>query len=171
MRPFSDGWSQKGDLPALLLNATWVETGYRVAFAPFALQPFGGGTLYSFDSLSKVPSDPMLIKAAVISARFPGLMPPWTFSLDKGSRLTFVDGGSADSSGVTTALQLYNKLKQVGGDDIDLYLITLTDKSKALTTAAGLSRSGPCPFEAGSTMSLLRSRRFCPCATFNRGRP
>ena len=143
--PFLDSWSLKGDLPALLLNATWVETGYRVAFAPFALQPFGGGTLYSFDSLSKEPSDPSLIKAAVISARFPGLMPPWTFSLDKGSRLTFVDGGYADSSGVTTALQLYNKLKQVGGDDVDLYLITLTDKSKALTAAAGVEPVGSMP--------------------------
>ena len=142
VRPFSDGWSQNGDLPALLLNATWVETGYRVAFAPFALQPFGGGTLYSFDSLSKGPSDPTLISAAVISSRFPGLMPPWTFKLDKGSRLTFVDGGYADSSGVTTALQLYNKLKQVGGDDVDLYLIALTDKSKALTAAAGVEPVG-----------------------------
>ena len=145
VRPFSDGWSQKGDLPALLLNATWVETGYRVAFAPFALQPFGGGTLYSFDSLSKGPSDPTLISAAVISSRFPGLMPPWTFRLDKGSRLTFVDGGYADSSGVTTALQLYNKLKQVGGDDVDLYLITLTDKSKALRAAAGVEPVGSMP--------------------------
>ncbi len=145
VRPFSDGWSQKGDLPALLLNATWVETGYRVAFAPFALQPFGGGTLYSFDSLSKGPSDPTLISAAVISARFPGLMPPWTFKLDKGSHLTFVDGGYADSSGVSTAHQLYNKLKQVGGDDVDLYLITLTDKSKALTAAAGVEPVGSMP--------------------------
>ena len=145
VHPFSDGWSQKGDLPALLLNATWVETGYRVAFAPFALQPFGGGTLYSFDSLSKGPSDPALIKAAVISARFPGLMPPWAFRLDKGSHLTFVDGGYADSSGVSTALQLYNGLKQAGGDDVDLYLITLTDKSKALRAAAGVHPVGSTP--------------------------
>jgi hypothetical protein len=144
-RPFSDGWSQKGDLPALLLNATWVETGYRVAFAPFALQALGGGTLYSFDNLSTRPSDPTLIKAAVISARFPGLMPPWAFGLDKGSHLTFVDGGYADSSGVATALQLYNKLKQVGGDDVDLYLIALTDKSKALTAASGVEPVGSMP--------------------------
>lgn len=144
-RPFSDGWSQKGDLPALLLNATWVETGYRVAFAPFPLQALGSGTLYSFDSLSNRPTDPTLIKAAVISARFPGLMPPWAFGLDKGSHLTFVDGGYADSSGVATALQLYNKLKQVGGDDVDLYLIALTDQSKALTAASGVEPVGSMP--------------------------
>ncbi len=109
------------------------------------LQSFGGGTLYSFDNLSNKPSDPTLIEAAVISARFPGLMPPWTFKLDKGSRLTFVDGGYADSSGAATALQLYNKLKQAGGDDVDLYLITLTDKSKALTAAAGVEPVGSTP--------------------------
>jgi hypothetical protein len=144
-RPFSDAWSQGGDLPALLLNATWVETGYRVAFAPFALQALGGGTLYSFDNLSNTRSDPTLIKAAVISARFPGLMPPWAFSLDKGSHLTFVDGGYADSSGVATAFQLYNKLKQIAGDDVDLYLIALTDKSKALTAASGVEPVGSMP--------------------------
>ncbi len=144
-RPFSDSWSQKGDVPALLLNATWVETGYRVAFAPFSLEPFGGGTLYSFDNLSKRASDQTLIEAAVISARFPALMPPWTLELGKGSRLTFVDGGYADSSGAETALQLYNKLKEVGGNTIDLYLITLTDKSKALTAAAGVEPVGSTP--------------------------
>jgi hypothetical protein len=144
-RPFSDGWSKKGDLPALLLNATWVETGYRVAFAPFPLEALGSGTLYSFDSLSNRPTDPTLIKAAVISARFPGLMPPWAFGLDKGSHLTFVDGGYADSSGVATALQLYHKLKQVGGDDVDLYLIALTDQSKALTAASGVEPVGSMP--------------------------
>ncbi len=144
-RPFSESWSEKGDLPALLLNATWVETGYRVAFAPFSLQSFGGGTLYSFDNLSKRRSDPTLIEAAVISALFPALMPPWTFELDKGSRLTFVDGGYADSSGAATALQLYNKVKEVGGEDVDLYLIALTDKSKALTAAAGVEPVGSTP--------------------------
>ncbi len=135
-RPFSEGWSHTGDLPALLLNATWVETGYRVAFAPFALQAFGGGTLYSFGNLSKGPSDPTLMKAAVVSARFPGLMPPWTFDLGKGARVTFVDGGYADSSGVATAQQLYSKLKLIGGEEVDLHLIALTDKSKALRAAS-----------------------------------
>ena len=144
-RPFSDSWSEKGDVPALLLNATWVETGYRVAFAPFSLEPFGGGTLYSFNNLSQKASGPTLIEAAVISARFPALMPPWTLELGKGSRLTFVDGGYADSSGAATALQLYNKLKEVGGNTIDLYLITLTDKSKALTAAAGVEPVGSTP--------------------------
>ncbi|MGA7787379.1 MAG: hypothetical protein WCA56_04345, partial [Xanthobacteraceae bacterium] len=31
--PFGDSWSPSGDAPALVLNSTWVETGFRVAFA------------------------------------------------------------------------------------------------------------------------------------------
>jgi hypothetical protein len=137
VRPFSSVWSAKGDVPALLLNATSVETGYRVAFSPFNLRPIGNGTLYSFGNLKDSPADPTLIEAAVVSARFPVIMPPWTFNLDGRSRLTFVDGGYADSSGAATALQLYNQLKRVGGEDVDLYLITLTDKFKALTPRDG----------------------------------
>jgi hypothetical protein len=133
IKPFSKVWSEKEDAPALVLNATWVETGYRVAFSPFDLQPIGGGTLYSFANLKDNPSDPPLIEAAVVSARFPGLMPPWIFRLEGKSRLTFVDGGYADSSGAATALQIYNKLQTIAGDDADLYLIALTDKFKAIT--------------------------------------
>ncbi len=133
IKPFSKVWSEKEDAPALVLNATWVETGYRVAFSPFDLQPIGGGTLYSFANLKDNPTDPPLIEAAVVSARFPGLMPPWIFRLEGKSRLTFVDGGYADSSGAATALQIYTKLQQIAGDDVDLYLIALTDKFKAVT--------------------------------------
>jgi hypothetical protein len=138
-RPLADTWSsyKNGIIPALILNATWVETGYRVAASPFALKPFGGGTLYSFDELKggseAGPSDPTLIEAAVISARFPVIMPPAALNLNDKSRLTFVDGGYVDSSGTATALQLYNELKAVGGDRIDPYVITLTDKLVALS--------------------------------------
>ncbi len=125
--------------PALLLNATWVETGYRVAVSPFPLAQFGGGTLYSVDEVKRDLSaaapqaDLSLMEAAVVSARFPVIMPPWILSLGKGRRLTFVDGGYADSSGTATALQLYNKLKSIKPDNVDLYLITLTDKLISLS--------------------------------------
>jgi len=133
--PYSRSWpvAKNTDMPALLLNATWVETGYRVAFSPFDLHSFGGGTLYSFRDVGAKAPDPSLIGAAVISARFPVMMPPFVFELGGGARLTFVDGGYADSSAAATALQLYNKVKQIGGDGVDVYLITLTDKLKALT--------------------------------------
>lgn len=163
LQPFSKVWSEKGDAPALLLNATWVETGYRVAFSPFDLKPIGAGTLYSFENLKNKPSDPPLIQAAIISARFPGIMPPWTFKLDRGSRWTFVDGGYADSSGAATALQLYNRLRVIGGDDVDLHLITLTDKFKALTPRdikpTGLAPAQSFVYDALSPVTTLLSVR------------
>lgn len=164
VRPFSEGWSVKGDLPALILNATWVETGYRVAFAPFALHPFGAGTLFGFNGLPHPPASPTLIQAAIVSARFPAILPPWTIEAGSGSRLTFVDGGYADSSGVSTALQLYNKLKQAGGDDADFYLIALTDKSRALISAANVEPAGTMPirswfYDAVSPLTTLLSMR------------
>jgi hypothetical protein len=138
-RPLADTWSfyRNGIVPALVLNATWVETGYRVAASPFALKHFGGGTLYSFDELKgdfqvEAPG-PTLIEAAVISARFPVVMPPAALNLNSDSRLTFVDGGYVDSSGTATALQLYNELKTIGGDRVEPYLITLTDKLLSLS--------------------------------------
>jgi hypothetical protein len=138
-RRLSDSWAyyKNGIIPALILNATWVETGYRVAASPFALRQLGGGTLYSFDELKgdfQVQAlDPTLIEAAVISARFPVIMPPATLNLKNEARLTFVDDGYVDSSGAATALQLYNELKAVGGDRIEPYLITLTDKLLSLS--------------------------------------
>lgn len=163
IQPFSKGWSEKGDAPALVLNATWVETGYRVAFSPFDLGPIGGGTLYSFGNLKDNPADPPLIEAAVISARFPVIMPPWIFNLDGGGRLTFVDGGYADSSGAATALQLYNQIQKIGGDAIDLYLITLTDKFKAITPKdvrpAGLAPVRSVIYDALSPATTLLSVR------------
>ncbi len=163
LRPFSKVWSEKGDVPALLLNATWVETGYRVAFSPFDLRPIGGGTLYSFGNLKENPDDPTLIEAALVSARFPVIMPPWIFKLDGRSRLTFVDGGYADSSGAATALQLYNQLRKIGGDDVDLYLITLTDKFKALTPKdvrpAGLEPVKSLVYDALSPVTTLLTVR------------
>jgi hypothetical protein len=138
--PLQDTWSlyRSGKIPALILNATWVETGYRVAASPFDLNQLGEGTLYSFDELTndyrveKAP-DPTLIEAAIISARFPVIMPPAALNLKNESRLTFVDGGYVDSSGTVTALQLYNALKDAGGNRIKPYMIALTDKLVSLS--------------------------------------
>jgi hypothetical protein len=126
MRQFPATWQNDGDAPALLLNTTWVETGYRVAFSPFPLRQFGKGTLYSFADLGR-PETPSLIESAVISARFPIVMPPWISNLRGENRWSFVDGGYADASGATTGLELFNELKSVGGDRIDPHLVVLTD--------------------------------------------
>ncbi|ADP70602.1 hypothetical protein Rvan_1341 [Rhodomicrobium vannielii ATCC 17100] len=163
--PYSQSWPDAAntDLPALLLNATWVETGYRVAFSPFDLQSFGGGTLYSFRDVGTKAPDPSLIGAAVISARFPVLMPPFVSELGGGQRLTFVDGGYADASATATAFQLYEEVKRIGGDDVDVYLIALTDKLKALNATdvepAGLEPVRSWIYDTISPLTTLLSVR------------
>jgi hypothetical protein len=131
-------WSGGG--PALVLNATWAETGHRVAFAPFRLKGSGDGTLYSFSDQNMPGDDITLLRAAVVSARFPIILPPYSVrrpavepsqsgvgapasatkkkAAPKGDhRWNFVDGGYADTSGAATALDLYRALEQVLGKD------------------------------------------------------
>ena len=145
--PFAGHWCEHSVSPALVLNATWVETGFRIAFSPFALHnQVGDGTLWAMsdtlDALgqtsSTVPDGLSLIKAAMVSARFPGMVPAWPFSFKvpvatKSQPDThvwnFVDGGYADGSGANTADDLYKAIKR-GLDptmDIDLHLILLTE--------------------------------------------
>ena len=55
-----------------------------------------------------------LMDAAVVSARFPGILPPFSVTMkadDRELRWNFVDGGYSDSTGSGTALALYRALK------------------------------------------------------------
>lgn len=72
--------------PALVLNTTSAETGYRVAFAPFSLSAGADKTMFSFldDDLTTKFADQKqsgenvsLMFAAIASARFPGILPPF----------------------------------------------------------------------------------------------
>lgn len=159
-RPFSaftDSWRAPSSFaaPALVLNTTRAETGDRVAFAPFKLEPVGDQTLYSFSELKGVKPGVSLIEAAVTSARFPGMLPakilPYT-PLPGGRTLwrNFVDGGYADASGSTTALEIYQSLQQELPEvrkllrerdkidvDIDLRLVLLTDAPSSDATDRG----------------------------------
>ena len=136
--PFDKQWKPAKGAPALLLNATWVETGYRVAFAPFALGGMRDGTLYAFGD-SHLAANGLehvsVAGAAIVSARFPGVVPAFSFrkitareGKDKVQvqRWNFVDGGYADESGSATALEVYKALEAVGEKDVDLRLILLT---------------------------------------------
>jgi hypothetical protein len=118
---FDSHWSADKAAPALVLNATSVESGYRVAFAPFNLDGLGGGSLYTFRSFSQ--QEVSLAGAAVVSARFPAVLPSFT-TLYGNKHLNFVDGGYADSSGAFTALDLIGSLKSP--PDVRLRLILLT---------------------------------------------
>ncbi|MDX2308892.1 MAG: hypothetical protein NW216_11685 [Hyphomicrobium sp.] len=113
---FETHWTSK-QYPALVLNATWAETGYRVAFAPFPLGKSGDRTVTSFRELTK-SSDKgrktcvSLIGAAVTSARFPAVMPAMIVEPDGKRWWNLVDGGYADASGASTALDLYRQISE-----------------------------------------------------------
>jgi hypothetical protein len=137
--PFAAHWSDAATAPALVLNSTWVETGFRVAFAPFHLHDINEA-LYSFsDQLmpdEECPSVPgkqscvSLMAAATVSARFPLILPPFSAVLQNANtdpkRWNFVDGGYSDNSGATTALDLYNALQTIAPDSVDLHIVLIT---------------------------------------------
>jgi hypothetical protein len=146
---FETAWPSRtpSAAPALVLNTTRTETGDRVAYAPFALKAVGDGTLLAFSELEHAEVQATVLEAAVTSARFPAMMPakviPYTQPSTQGRMnpagnrhhtrwRNFVDGGYADSSGATTALEIYYDLWKLVRDmpwarDVDLRLVLLTD--------------------------------------------
>ena len=132
---FKKHWTESSTAPALVLNATWAETGYRVAFAPFKLE--GNSSFFGFydpDMLGGADEKVDLIKAAAVSARFPGILPPYAVlraeeNASEQQRWNFVDGGYADPSGAATALQIYRALDELREKslDFDLILVVLTN--------------------------------------------
>lgn len=156
---FSDHWSPGRVAPALVLSATWAETGYRTAFAPFPLYGISDGTNFSFpsgdnpgdfvtDKFETATPEPSLIEAAFVSARFPAIVPSYSVTFEHKapggeSRLwNFVDGGYVDNSGATTALELHKAVTAVIDKEFKgqakVYLIILTD----VTTDPDLTRVG-----------------------------
>ncbi len=137
--PFLAASPNDSSTPRLVLNATWAETGYRVAFAPFTMGSSQGkdGTLYSFaDSIMPGENAVTLMQAAVVSARFPGILPPFTVKTPVTAEMpddhwwNFVDGGYANSSGAATALALFNALEPESCRvNVDLKVILLTSSN------------------------------------------
>ncbi len=142
-QPFETTWSPSLAAPAVLLNATSVEAGHRVVFAPFGLQDVGDGTLFSFSEIDRsvAVQDQLkrqkLIQAAGVSARIPGVVPSWSLvqrTEDGGRRWNFVDGGYADGSGASTAFDMFKVLEKHIRDNqlnVDLRLVLLTDSVAA----------------------------------------
>jgi hypothetical protein len=164
-QPFAADWTDQSRAPALVLNSTWVETGARMAFAPFPLHAIddslfsfadkdmprvGWGVSKTCDSglqdktagnshsqARAAENSPLqrigrLIYAAVVSARFPGILPPFSvaFGGEGPRRWNFVDGGYADSSGAATALALFKALRPIAiGRHADLSLILVTSSN------------------------------------------
>jgi hypothetical protein len=144
--PFSDSWSPAGDAPALVLNSTWVETGFRVAFAPFDLHATDE-SLYSFSDVG-MPNEHQanLMSAAAVSARFPLIMPPFSVAMQNPDKATpqkmdtkrwnFVDGAYSDNSGASTAVDIYRAIKDTPNVDLHIILITSTNPAPNLDDAS-----------------------------------
>ena len=114
---FDGHWRADKAAPALVLNATWAENGHRVAFAPFtfgtAIKDLKGKVLHSFsdDYFSHhTLRGTTIAGAAVVSARFPAILPAFTIASGK-NHWSFVDGGYKDSSGALTALDIFNLIR------------------------------------------------------------
>jgi len=155
--PFTSDWSDSSKSPALALNATWVETGFRAAIAPFPLHKIDD-SLYSFVDQCMPIISPSLIQAAVVSARFPFILPPYAVEVAPLAgnatcgqirpagppqlRWNFVDGGYSDSSGAATALALYRALlgaAQKRQVQLELILLTSSDPQLAANQISGTS--------------------------------
>ncbi len=124
---------------ALLLTTTKMEEGEPVVFAPFTFADSARIKTLNGDGMH--PDNVSVIKAAVASARFPLVLPPYVVRKGKDF-FNFVDGGYADNSGAGVAGRLLSHLKSVeipapkNADvklkaDIHIILITSDDGHRA----------------------------------------
>jgi hypothetical protein len=124
-QPFLDHWTPAGPAPALVLNTTHVNFGYRAVISPFYVKThtIEYSNLWNFYELLLkstqppapiVESDVKLSTAVGLSARFAWITPPgtWLWVAPRGEtiKFQFVDGGYFESSGIETAADLFNRL-------------------------------------------------------------
>jgi hypothetical protein len=109
-----------------------------VALSPFPLRSASDGTLYSLAELKDIEDralqDMSLIESGSVSARFPLVLPSWTAHVKNKrtlfDRWTFVDGGYADGSGATTALDVFKTISETArAKNAEVYMILLTNVS------------------------------------------
>ena len=126
----------KGAGPALALNVTNVETGMQMVLSQMELNTWRfpdvpadkpPPRLYDIFANNALPVDFSLSTAVGLSARFPWISPQgWYSFLDppkkpgdrpEKRRMSFVDGGYVDNSGVATANKIARLLSYVAGKD------------------------------------------------------
>jgi hypothetical protein len=132
---FLDQWDPTMAAPALLVNTSEVERGRQMIISPFVISPSREKELTWFYDKPGIPlfyrdrntepSDAYLVKAdiklstaAVMSARFPWLLP--SAGIAQTSKLNVVDGGYFDNSGIETALDLIEDLTTLRSFDKNL---------------------------------------------------
>ena len=176
---FRSAWREaQGDVPALMLLTTSVETGRRMAVSHLAMPPGlptqdTGSTEKSVVTdeagrlltLSEVMPeiDLPLATAAVLSARFPLVTPAGTLP-GPGPKRRFVDGGYFENSGLTTVLDVVDVLRQVTGGVETRLVILRIENSRATTdvlSTAGAPKHDPDSYFAELTSpvrALLATR-------------
>jgi len=138
----SDSWYPDGDIPALILNATHVETGQRVATSPISLV-WSGSSIHGTGRYLEDGEDLSLIGAAILSARFTYITPAGTLYLntdflddeDPAVKVRLVDGGYFENSGVDTAMDIIEAVRPIArAAGADIRLVSLqytTERSEA----------------------------------------
>jgi hypothetical protein len=153
-QPYRAHWHADGSSPALLLNATEIETGRRRVISPFVFAedkleflPIWNEPWAASLEPDKLARDIPLSAAAIVSARFPWVTPagwfydvrfkpgtrePIIYNGKPGlERIQLVDGGYFDNSGVLTALELIRSIRAAANEtglskSIRINLIVLT---------------------------------------------
>jgi len=176
--PFDRLWTDsKQWTPALLLNATWVETGKRIITSNMRVA--AGRRREDFVDVEDAhaffaPRSVSLSTAAHMSARFTYVSPAGTLVKDGKTHGRVVDGGYFENSGATATLailQLIKELRDNGDkrwDRVDPYVIHISNDpveakyaNDSLRTAPGNPNIKPREFlnEALSPLwSLLHTR-------------
>jgi hypothetical protein len=121
----------EGATPALAINVANVETGMQMVVGPLDFSSVGppwtgSAKVFDFFSNGVEPVDMPLSTAIGLSARFPWISPAGWYSFPdpdqktRRRRMTFVDGGYVDNSGVATAAKLAQSMGEVHAKDASL---------------------------------------------------
>ena len=118
-----------GSTPALAFNVSNIETGMQMVLSPLDFTSIGppwtsSAKVFDFFSTGVDPVDMPLSTAIGLSARFPWISPAgWYAFIDPNEkkpgekarkrRMSFVDGGYVDNSGVATASKLAQSLGEL----------------------------------------------------------
>jgi hypothetical protein len=112
--PFDSLWAGPGPawrVPALFLNGTWAENGWRLISAPVG---FGEDEVSAARNVSAMADHPLrLSTAAHVSARFTYVSPAGTLVRDGKLAGHVVDGGYFENSGAATSAEILNAARKV----------------------------------------------------------
>jgi hypothetical protein len=112
--PFDSLWKGPGPswrVPALFLNGTWAENGWRLVASPIGL---GREEVSAARNISELSDHPMrLSTAAHVSARFTYVSPAGTLVKDGRMAGHVVDGAYFENSGSATAGEILNASRRL----------------------------------------------------------